>query len=112
MIGYICERGHFTGDQGATAAIKGFVTGYGGLDSELAFRIAVHAGVQLIGWYIRRAPDAPLQFPLKKVTDAIGIKRDWIVKGELKDSNYYNNTPLAPLFKFSEEFNRFRGLRG
>ncbi|KAI0444707.1 kinase-like domain-containing protein [Xylaria telfairii] len=100
MIGDIYERGHFTGAEGAIPAIEGFIKGYGGLDSdELAFRIAIHAGVHLIGWYIRRAPTAPLTFPLERVTEAMKIGRDWILKAWQKDIMYFKSSPLALLFE-------------
>ncbi|KAI0857195.1 kinase-like domain-containing protein [Xylaria cubensis] len=103
MIGDIYERGHFNEAEGAIPAIEGFIKGYGGLDNyDFAFRVAVHAGVHLIGWYIRRAPTAPLGFPLERVTDAMRIGRDWILKGWQKDREYFKSTPLALLFKDEE----------
>ncbi|KAI0182410.1 kinase-like domain-containing protein [Xylaria flabelliformis] len=103
MIGDIYERGHFNEAEGAIPAIEGFIKGYGGLDNyDFAFRVAVHAGVHLIGWYIRRAPTAPLGFPLERVTDAMRIGRDWILKAWQKDREYFKSTPLALLFKDEE----------
>lgn len=99
MVGDIYERKHFFQTDGAVPAIEGFIQGYGGLEDELAFRTAIHAGVQLIGWYTRRAPTAPLQFPLEKVTDAMRIGRDWILKAWQKDRDYFQSSPLASLFK-------------
>ncbi|KAI1469029.1 kinase-like domain-containing protein [Daldinia caldariorum] len=99
MVGDMYERKHFFKTDGVLPAIEGFIHGYGGLDDELAFRTAIHAGVQLICWYTRRAPTAPLQFPIEKVTDAMRIGRDWIVKGWQMDRDYFRNSPLAPLFK-------------
>ncbi|KAI0486763.1 kinase-like domain-containing protein [Xylaria cf. heliscus] len=100
MIGDLYERGHFKEAEGAIPAIEGFIKGYGGLDSnEFAFRVAIHAGVQLICWYIRRAPTDPLKFPLERVTEAMRIGRDWILKGWQKDSKYFMSTPLALLFE-------------
>ncbi|KAI0544362.1 kinase-like domain-containing protein [Xylaria curta] len=99
MIGDIYERGHFNGAEGAIPAIEGLIKGYGGLDNhDFAFRVAIHAGVHLIGWYIRRAPTAPLRFPLERVTDAMRIGRDWILNGWQKDKEYFKSTPLALLF--------------
>ncbi len=104
MIGDIYERWHFSNADGAIPAIKGFIEGYGQLeDDELAFRVAVHAGVHLIGWYIRRAPNSPLPFPLEQVIDAMRIGRDWIKKGWQKDMNYFQDTPLASLFPRERE---------
>ncbi|KAI1802086.1 kinase-like domain-containing protein [Daldinia bambusicola] len=98
MVGDLYERKHFFQTNCVLTAIEGFIQGYGELDDELAFRTAIHAGVQLIGWYTRRAPTAPLQFPIEKVTDAMRIGRDWIVKGWQMDRDYFQNSPLAPLF--------------
>ncbi|KAK5636879.1 hypothetical protein RRF57_012591 [Xylaria bambusicola] len=99
MIGDLYERWLFRGAESAIPMIEGFIEGYGQLkDDELAFRIAIHAGVQLIGWYIRRAPGSPLGFPLDQVTDAMRTGRDWISKGWQKDKKYFENTPLARLF--------------
>ncbi|KAI1743897.1 kinase-like domain-containing protein [Xylaria scruposa] len=100
MIGDIYERGHFNGAEGAIPAIEGFIKGYGRLDNDdFAFRVAIHAGVHLIGWYIRRAPTAPLKFPLERVTGAMRIGRDWILNGWQKDREYFKSTPLALLFE-------------
>ncbi|KAI0509604.1 kinase-like domain-containing protein [Xylaria bambusicola] len=99
MIGDLYERWLFRGVEGAIPMIEGFIEGYGQLENdEFAFRIAIHAGVHLIGWYIRRAPGSPLGFPLDLVTDAMRTGRDWISKGWQKDKKYFENTPLARLF--------------
>ncbi|KAI0432001.1 kinase-like domain-containing protein [Xylaria sp. FL1042] len=99
MVGDIYERWLFGEANGAVPAIDGFIKGYGKLeDNDLAFRITIHAGVHLIGWYIRRAPNSPLKFPLGRVRDAMRIGRDWIEKGWQRDINYFKDTPLAPLF--------------
>ncbi|KAI3320121.1 kinase-like domain-containing protein [Xylariaceae sp. AK1471] len=98
MIGDIYERKHFSGADGAVPAIEGFIKGYGRLDNELAFRIAIHAGIQMIGWYTRRDPNAPLGFPLEKVTEAMTIGRDWVLKGWQRDLDYFESSPLASLF--------------
>ncbi|KAI1159877.1 kinase-like domain-containing protein [Nemania serpens] len=99
MVGDIYERKHFWGTDGAVPAIEGFIEGYGGLNDELAFRVAIHAGSNLIAWYTRRNPNAPLRFPLEVVTDAMRLGRDWILKGWEKDRVYFEESPLACLFK-------------
>ncbi|KAI1751509.1 kinase-like domain-containing protein [Xylaria castorea] len=103
MIGDIYERWHFTEAEGAVPAIEGFIKGYGRLDNcDFAFRVAIHAGVHLICWYIRRVPTAPLGFPLERVIDAMITGRDWILKGWQKDGKYFKSTPLALLFEDEE----------
>jgi hypothetical protein len=99
MVGDLYERAHFEEAPGAESTVEGFVKGYGDIDDELAFRVAIHAGVQLMGWYIRRAPDSPLGYPSEKVSDAMRIGRDWIVHGWRKDKKYFDNTMLAGLFE-------------
>ncbi|RYC61629.1 peptidase [Xylaria longipes] len=100
MIGDIYERGHFSDAEGAIPAIEGFIRGYGGLNNDrLGFRVAIHAGVHLIGWYIRRAPTAPLLFSLERITEAMRIGRDWVLKGWQKDKKYFKSTPFALLFE-------------
>ncbi|KAJ2991565.1 hypothetical protein NUW58_g2467 [Xylaria curta] len=100
MIGDIYERGHFAEAKGAIPAIEGFIKGYGVLrDQELPFRIAIHAGVHLIGWYIRRDPNSPLPCSLEKATDAMRIGRDWILKGWQEDTEFFKSSPLASLFE-------------
>ncbi|KAI1275438.1 kinase-like domain-containing protein [Xylaria sp. FL0933] len=99
MIGDIYERWLFGGVDGAIPAIEGFIEGYGQLeDEDLAYRIAIHAGVHIIGWYIRRAPNSPLLFPLAQVREAMRTGRDWIEKGWQRDVDFFKSTPLASLF--------------
>ncbi|KAI0803573.1 kinase-like domain-containing protein [Xylaria sp. FL0064] len=99
MIGDIYERWLFGRADGAISAIEGFIEGYGRLEDEgLAYRIAIHAGVHLIGWYIRRAPNSPLLFPLAQVREAMRTGRDWIEKGWQRDVDFFKSTPLASLF--------------
>ena len=63
MIGDLYERKHFMNADSALWIIQGFVDGYGALSEDSAFRIAIHAGVHLICWYIRRNPVAPFTEP-------------------------------------------------
>ncbi|KAF4973294.1 hypothetical protein FSARC_369 [Fusarium sarcochroum] len=60
MIGDLYDTYHFHNYQNALLMIRGFMDGYGEIDDDLAFRTAIHAGVQLLGWYNRRAPHAPI----------------------------------------------------
>nr|QCL09110.1 DmxR19 [Cryptosporiopsis sp. 8999] len=94
MIGDLYERKHFRDANSAVWIIQGFVTGYGALSDEMAFRIAIHAGVHLICWYIRRDPTAPFTKPLKQIQDAIRIGTDFIVKGWEKDRTWFEGTFL------------------
>jgi len=99
MIGDLYERKHFAGIDSGLWSIQGFITGCGALSDEMAFRIAIHAGVHLICWYIRRDPTAPFMQPLKQIQDAIRIGTDFIVKGWKRDRTWFEGSELACLFR-------------
>ncbi|KAJ9133285.1 Kinase-like domain-containing protein [Pleurostoma richardsiae] len=98
MIGDLYERKHFKDVECSIWAIQGFVEGYGGVSDEMAYRIAIHAGVHLICWYIRRAPAAPLKGTPERIIAAMEIGMDFIVRGWKKDKVWFENSVLAPLF--------------
>ncbi|KAH6681391.1 kinase-like domain-containing protein [Halenospora varia] len=56
MIGDLYERKHFKNVDGALWAIDAFIDAYGALSEEMAFRTAIHTGVQLITWMTRGPP--------------------------------------------------------
>jgi len=99
MIGDLYERKHFQNIDSALWIIQGFVAGYGVLSNEMAFRIAIHAGVHLICWYIRRDPTAPFTEPLEKIEDAIRIGTEFVVKGWERDCVWFESSELACLFE-------------
>lgn len=101
MTGDLYERKHFNDVDTAMWAMQGFIDGYGRLSDEMAFRTAIHAGVHLIGWYTRRAPNAPLMGTPEQIVGAMALGRDFIVKGWEKDKNWFEGSVLAPLFKGS-----------
>jgi hypothetical protein len=67
----------------------------------MAFRTAIHAGVHLICWCTRRPPKGPLLAPLEQVTDLLKLARDFVVKGWEKDRRWFEDSPLAYLFRRS-----------
>jgi hypothetical protein len=99
MIGDIYERKHFDNSASAEGTLQGFITGYGPVPDEMAFRTAVHTGIHLICWYTRRAPNSPLPYPLEQVTSLIKLGRDFVVKGWAADRGWLQDSVLAPLFK-------------
>lgn len=89
---------HFHNAEGAMWTLEGFVHGYGGLSDELAFRTAIHAGVQLLQWYNRRDPLMPPKgTPGERAAAAIA-GRDFILRGWAKDKAWFENSALAALF--------------
>jgi len=103
MIGDLCEKKFLDKASGAVAGIAGFVRGYcyghGGemMDDEFAFRVAIHAGVHFIHWYIRRR-ECGSAFTADEIVDAMTLGRDYILKGWEKDKAWFLGTALAPLF--------------
>lgn len=114
MIGDLYERKHFTTNANNSALwiIQGFITGYNyddgngdndapQLSEDSAFRIAIHAGVHLICWSIRRDPPAASTTtePSKQVQDAVRIGTDFVVKGWERDRRWFvEKSELACLF--------------
>ncbi|KAL1850960.1 hypothetical protein Daus18300_012751 [Diaporthe australafricana] len=98
MMADLYERKHFNGVDAVIPAIEGFAGGYGHISDEMAFRIAIHAGVHLICWHIRRNPNLPLSAPMDKVLSALAFGRDLVLRGWEKDTKWFENTALAPLF--------------
>lgn len=99
MIGDLYERKHFKNADGALAAINGFIDGYGEVGEEMAFRTAIHAGVHLICWYIRRSPKSPLKGTPEQILSVVKLGRDFVVKGCKKDRDWFENSLLASLFQ-------------
>ncbi|CAK7223717.1 hypothetical protein SEUCBS140593_005329 [Sporothrix eucalyptigena] len=101
LIGDLIERDHFRGAASSLVVLSGFVSGYGfpkNNGNSLAFRVAIHAGVQLIGCYIRRAPTGPLPGTPEQVEQAMKLGTDLVVRGWKKDTDWFKNSILAALF--------------
>lgn len=98
IIGDLYELYHYRGTETALWLIKGIVAGYDTLSEELAFKTAIHTGVHLICWYMRRDPNGPLGHPLEKVEAAMKIGVDFIVKGWKKDRKWFEGKGLESLF--------------
>jgi hypothetical protein len=98
MIGDLLEKRFLDEAESAVWVIEGVVNGYGQLGEELAFRTAIHAGTHFIHWCIRRPPNAEMLETPERITDAMKLGRDFIVKGWTKDKDWFKETALAPLF--------------
>lgn len=99
MIGDVYERYHFNGIGSTLWIIEAFVEGYGDMSEELAYRTAIHVGIQLLGWYNRRAPTTPVTGTPEQILDAVKLGTSLIVKGWEKDRAWFEDSMLAPLFK-------------
>jgi aminoglycoside phosphotransferase (APT) family kinase protein len=99
MLGDLCEKRFLDGAEGVVWVIEGFVDGYGPMSEELAFRTATHTGTQFIHWYVRRPPNAELLAAPERITEAMKLGRDLIVKGWTRDKEWFRGTALASLFR-------------
>ncbi|KAK4452659.1 kinase-like domain-containing protein [Podospora aff. communis PSN243] len=99
MFGDLFEKRFLDGAEGIVWVIEGFVDGYGQMSEELAFRTAIHTGTQFIHWYVRRPPNAELLAAPEKIAEGMKLGRDLIVKGWMRDKEWFKRTPLAPLYR-------------
>ena len=100
FIGDLCEKEFLDSSTSARSAIGGFVDGYGELGDELAFRTAIHAGAHFAHWSFRRPPDADLLATPERITEAMKLARDYVLRAWLRDREWFRGTTLAPLFGF------------
>jgi len=100
MIGDLYERKHFMEVDRAIWAIDAFIEGYGALSEEMAFRIAIHTGVQLITWMIRGRPlhMRPVWATRERAVGVVKLGMTFILKGWEKDREWFDRSVLAGLF--------------
>jgi hypothetical protein len=97
MIGDLYEAYHFHNSNVALTMIRGFIEGYGEID-EIAFRTAIHTGMQLLGWYNRRAPSDAVKGTREQISSAAKMSTNFIVNGWERQKQWFQSTPLATLF--------------
>ncbi|KAK4160448.1 kinase-like domain-containing protein [Cladorrhinum sp. PSN259] len=98
MIGDLYEREVFNGNDTAMHVMRGVIEGYGEMSDEMAFRVAIHAGVHLVGWYNRRPRSGALVAPREVIVAGLMIGRDLILKGWARDRESFEDSVLAGLF--------------
>ncbi|KAM7195407.1 hypothetical protein V8F33_006748 [Rhypophila sp. PSN 637] len=107
MIGDLWERNIFNGVDIVMSVLKGLLKGllegYGEVSEDMAFRAAMHAGTQLVGWYNRRLRTGALVAPREVIVEGLTIGRDPMLKGWEKDRKHFQGerSVLAALFPFS-----------
>ncbi|KAF5596837.1 hypothetical protein FPANT_4239 [Fusarium pseudoanthophilum] len=93
MIGDLYESYHFHDAYIALTMIRGFIDGYGEVNDEMAFRTAIHTGVQLLGWYNRRAPSDAVKGTKEQILSAAKISTHFIVGGWEREKQWFQVTP-------------------
>jgi thiamine kinase-like enzyme len=101
MIGDFYERKHFRGVRASLWAIDAFIEGYGSVSEDMAYRIAIHTGVQLITWVNRGPPlhMRPAWATRERVIDMLKLGMTFILKGWDKDRTWFESGVLAGLFR-------------
>jgi thiamine kinase-like enzyme len=98
-LGQICgdlyERKHFSNAVSAIWVIQGVINGYGPVSEEMAFRIAIHTGVHLICWALRRPA---IQ---ERAEELVKLAVSFVVKGWEKDRRWFEDSALSSFFKNS-----------
>jgi hypothetical protein len=98
MIGDLYERKLFSNIDIVMPVMQSVIEGYGELSDDLAFRAAIHAGVHLVGWYIRRPRTGPLMAPPEVIVAGLTVGRDFILRGWEKDRKFFESSVLGSLF--------------
>ncbi|KAL3423210.1 phosphotransferase [Phlyctema vagabunda] len=88
------ELKHFKGIEAGSQLIAAFMQGYGRLEDDLAFKVAIHVGVHLIRW----GSSVPGWGTQEQVERVVEIGRDFFVQGWKKDKGSFNGTVLDCLF--------------
>ncbi|TVY93598.1 4-hydroxytryptamine kinase, partial [Lachnellula willkommii] len=94
MFAELFELKHFKGLDAGVWLIEAFMTGYGKLEEQVAFRTAIHVGAHLICWG-SRVQGWGTQEQVEEVAE---VGRDFVVKGWKKDRGYFEGTSLRSLF--------------
>ncbi|KAF3020631.1 hypothetical protein E8E14_011967 [Neopestalotiopsis sp. 37M] len=92
MIGDLVEKYELSGINIFCHAIDQFVEGYGVMSKEMAFRVRVHAGVQLINWYIR-GPKEGLSD--EEICRIVKLGRDMVCHGMNEDEKWFHDNKLG-----------------
>ncbi|KAF2671864.1 hypothetical protein BT63DRAFT_422377 [Microthyrium microscopicum] len=98
LIGTLVELSHSRGIKPAEWIVDSFLEGYGRIEEEVAFQIAIHVGAHLICWIKRGPPTRPPEV-MKRGESLLGIGRDFILNGWANDRQFFEGTVLACLFK-------------
>jgi hypothetical protein len=103
MLGDLYERHHYHHTSSTPchcfSMISSFISGYGPVSEELAFRTVIHAGVHLVCWATRGAPGFWRTWRQEQVIEGMKTGVEWIVNGWERNRDWFDGTVLAGLFK-------------
>ncbi len=94
MFAELFELKHFKDKDAGVWLIEAFMTGYGKIDEDIAFRTAIHVGVHLTCW----GSSVQGWGTEEQVEKVVELGRDFIVKGWEKNREFLEGTFLKCLF--------------
>lgn len=94
MIAELYELKYFKDIDAGLWIIESFLEGYGKIDEEKAFRVAIHVGCHLICWGSRVQGWGTEE----QVRGVVGVGREFVRKGWEKDGEYFKGGLLRGLF--------------
>lgn len=94
MIAELYELKHFKGIDAGLWIIDSFLGGYGGVERELAFRVAIHVGCHLICWGSRVQGWGTEE----QVRGVVEAGREFVRKGWERDVGFFKRGYLGGLF--------------
>jgi hypothetical protein len=86
---------------GAAWAVEAFIEGYGALNEGMAFRTAIHTGVQIITWVVRGPPlhMRPAWATRERAVGIVKLGIIFLLKGWENDRTWFESSLLAGLFR-------------
>jgi hypothetical protein len=94
MVAELYQLKHFKNVDAGVWLIEGLLDGYGPIDEDMAFRIAIHIGAHFICW----GSTVPGWGTNAQVEEVVKLGRDLVVKGWQKDRNWFRRGWLQCLF--------------
>jgi len=95
MIAEMYELSLYKGIDEGKWFIEGFAAGYGVVDDEFAFRVALHAGAHLVVW----GSSVPGWGSPEQVKGVVGVGKEIILHAWAKDRAWFETHDLACLFR-------------
>ncbi|KAK3900275.1 kinase-like domain-containing protein [Staphylotrichum tortipilum] len=95
MIAEMYELSLYKGMDEGKWFIEGFAAGYGVVDDDFAFRVAMHAGAHLVVW----GSSVPGWGSSEQVEQVVGVGRDIILHAWAKDRAWFEAGVLGCLFR-------------
>ncbi|KAM0810543.1 putative Kinase-like domain-containing protein [Seiridium cardinale] len=95
MIGDLIELYQKTNLDVFLHTLDSFVEGYGAISREMAFRVLIHAGAHLIGWFVRGSGKVRKDGDVHRI---VKLGRDMICYGIRKDDRWFRDNHLGAIF--------------